>query len=144
MGISNGSGLTIMPDFQGGSTPSCLYPGTAANPTQCLKNTQFVGVGSETGFGNIPRNAFRGPHYFNTDLSLLKNIPITEHVMFGLGANAYNVLNHPSFANPAHDTSSGSFGQIQSTVEPPTSPYGAFVGSAVSGRLLQVTARLTF
>jgi len=144
VGISNGSSLTILPDFLGGSTPSCLYPGNAANPTQCLSNTQFVGVGSETNFGNIPRNAFRGPHYFNSDLSLLKNIPITEHVMFGLGANAYNVLNHPSFANPVHDTSSGSFGQIQSTVEPPTSPYGAFVGSAVSGRLLQVTARLTF
>jgi len=74
----------------------------------------------------------------------LKNIPLTEHVSLGLGANAYNVLNHPSFANPVHDTSNGSFGQIQSTVEPPTSPYGAFVGSAVSGRLLQVQARLTF
>jgi hypothetical protein len=29
-------------------------------------------------------------------------------------------------------------------VVPPTSPYGAFVGSAVSGRELQVQARLTF
>jgi len=143
-GLHNASSLTIMPDFLGGSTPSCLYPGNAANPTKCLSNSQFVGVGSETNFGNIPRNAFRGPHYFNTDFSILKNIPLTEHVSLGLGANAYNVLNHPSFANPVHDTSNGSFGQIQSTVEPPTSPYGAFVGSAVSGRLLQVQARLTF
>jgi hypothetical protein len=101
-------------------------------------------VGAETNFGNIPRNSFRGPRYFNTDLSILKNIPITERVSFGIGANAYNVLNHASFANPVHDISAGNFGQITSTVEPPTSPYGAFVGSAVSGRLLQVHARLTF
>ncbi|PYX52530.1 MAG: hypothetical protein DMG79_00450 [Acidobacteria bacterium] len=109
-----------------------------------MQFTQFTNVGGETNFGNIPRNAFRGPHYFNTDISLLKNIPITEHVSLGLGANAYNVLNHPSFANPISDISDGQFGQIRSTVEPPTSPYGAFVGSAVSGRLLQVQARLTF
>jgi len=143
-GLHNATSLTIMPDFLGGPTPSCLYPGNAANPTQCLSGSQFVGIGSETDFGNIPRNAFRGPHYFNSDLSVVKNIPLTEKVSFGIGANAYNVFNHASFANPVHDISSGSFGQIQSTVVPPTSPYGAFVGSAVSGRLLQVQARLTF
>jgi len=142
-GLHNASSLTILPDFLGGSTPSCLYPGITT-PTQCLTNSQFTGVGSETNFGNIPRNSFRGPRYFNTDFSILKNIPISERVSFGIGANAYNVLNHASFANPVHDTSAGNFGQINSTVEPPTSPYGAFVGSAVSGRLLQIHARLTF
>jgi len=143
-GLHNTSSLTIMPDFLGGSTPSCLAPGPLANPTQCLQNTQFSGVGTEADFGNIPRNSFRGPHYFNSDLSILKNIPITEHVRFGIGANAYNIFNHPNFANPISDISDGQFGTIRSTVVPPTSPYGAFVGSAVSGRELQVTARLTF
>jgi hypothetical protein len=142
-GLHNGSSLTVMPDFLGGSTPDCTYPGRGT-PTQCLSTSQFTTVGNETNFGNIPRNAFRGPHFFNTDFSILKNIPLTERVSFGIGANAYNVLNHPNFANPVHDISSGQFGTIQSTVEPPTSPYGAFVGSAVSGRLLQVQARLTF
>jgi hypothetical protein len=143
-GFGNASSLTILPDFLGGSTPSCLSPGPGSNPTQCLQSTQFTSVGSETDFGNIPRNSFRGAHYFNSDLSILKNIPITERVSFGIGANAYNVFNHPNFANPVSDTSSGQFGTIRSTVVPPTSPYGAFVGSAVSGRLLQVQARLTF
>jgi hypothetical protein len=142
-GLGNATSLTILPNYLGGGEASCLYPGTTT-VTQCLNLTQFTLAGTETGFGNLPRNSFRGPHYFNTDLSILKNIPLTEHVMFGLGANAYNVFNHPSFGNPDHDNSSGQFGQILNTVEPPTSPYGAFVGSAVSGRLLQVTARLTF
>jgi len=143
-GLHNASSLTIMPDFLGGSTPSCLVPGTLANPTQCLQFTQFTGVGAETNFGNIPRNSFRGPHYFNSDFSILKNIRLTEHMTLALGANAYNVFNHPNFANPVSDISSGQFGTIRATVVPPTSPYGAFVGSAVSGRELQVQGRLTF
>ena len=61
-----------------------------------------------------------------------------------MGLNFFNVFNHPNFANPVGDISSGEFGTIQSTVVPPTSPYGAFVGSAVSGRELQIHARLTF
>jgi hypothetical protein len=109
-----------------------------------LQASQFTSVGQESNFGNIPRNSFRGPHYFNSDFSVLKNIPLTEHVSLGLGANAYNVFNHPNFANPVSDISSGSFGHITSTVIPPTSPYGSFVGSAVSGREIQVHARLTF
>jgi len=153
-GLHNATSLTILPEFQGGATPSCLRPGTLASPTQCLTLAQFTTpaaaaqdlgpVGTETNFGNIPRNSFRGPHYFNSDFSLLKNIPLTEHVSLGLGANAYNVFNHPNFANPVSDISNGQFGTIRSTVVPPTSPYGAFVGSAVSGRQLQVQARLTF
>jgi hypothetical protein len=143
-GLHNATLLTILPNFLGGSTPSCLVPGPLAKPTQCLQSSQFTSLGAETGFGNIPRNSFRGPHYFNSDFSILKNIPITEHVIFGLGANVYNVFNHPNFANPISDLSSGQFGTIRATVVPPTSPYGAFVGSAVSGRQLQVDARLTF
>jgi hypothetical protein len=143
-GLHNASSITVLPDFLGGSTPSCLTPGPASSPTQCLQSTQFTTVGAETNFGNIPRNSFRGPHYFNSDFSILKSIPLTEHVSLGLGANAYNVFNHANFANPVGDISSGQFGQIISTVVPPTSPYGAFVGSAVSGREVQVHARLTF
>jgi len=76
---------------------------------------------------------------------VLKSIRIKERVAFGIGANAYNVFNHANFANPNHDVGSpGILGLIQSTVVPPTSPYGAFVGSAVSGRLLQLHAELKF
>ena len=143
-GLHNGNNLTILPDFLGGTTPGCNSPGTTATPTQCLALTQFTPAGGETNFGNLRRNSFRGAHYFNSDFSILKNIPITERVSFGLGATAYNVFNHPNFSNPIGDVSSSQFGTIQSTVVAPTSPYGSFVGSAVSGRLLQVDARLTF
>ena len=144
--VGNGSSASYLATFTGGAkSPGCstpLFDGAGGNG--CLNLGQFVGTGQETNFGNVPRNSFRGASYFNSDFSLLKNFPVTERMKFGLGITAYNVFNHASFSNPIPDISSGQFGSIQSTVVPPTSPYGSFVGSAVSGRLLQFQARLTF
>jgi hypothetical protein len=140
-GLHNTSSVTdLLATFNGGPMASgCSTPDTA-----CLSPSQFAPSRGESSFGNTPRNAFRGPGYFNSDFSLLKNFPVTERVSFGLGATAYNIFNHASFSNPVQDVSSGQFGTIQQTVVPPTSPYGAFVGSSVSGRLVQVQARVTF
>jgi len=55
---------------------------------------------STTTFGTVARNSFRGPEYFNTDLSLRKNFQLYEGLQLQIGANAYNVLNHPNFSNP--------------------------------------------
>jgi hypothetical protein len=135
------------------ATPTGIVPSncsTAAfdtysngNTHPCLSPSMFLGSRAETQFSGI-RNHFRGPGYFNSDFSLLKNFHLTERYVFALGANFYNVLNHPNFGNPVGDIISGQFGQIINTDIPPTSPYGAFVGSAVSGREIQVTARFTF
>jgi hypothetical protein len=38
----------------------------------------------------------------------------------------------------------GQFGQIQSTVNPPTSPLGAFLGADASARIVQLQAKITF
>jgi len=115
-----------------------------ANPTPCMALSQFTPTTTEQTFSSIPRNFFRGPGYFNSDFSILKTFTLTERAKFAIGGNFYNVFNHANFANPVSDVSSGSFGNIISTVEPPTSPYGAFVGSAVSGREIQITGRITF
>jgi hypothetical protein len=72
---------------------------------------------SPTTFGTIPRNSFRGPGYFNTDLGLKKTFRLTERFGFTLGANAYNILNHPNFANPVSDLSSSAFGTIINAVQ---------------------------
>jgi len=80
------------------------------------------------------------------DVTLKKNFRITEGgVTFSMGANAYNVLNHPRFANPDNNLADGSaFGHIQSTVTPASSPYGNFQGAAVSGRVLQLELEVKF
>lgn len=116
--------------------------GTAAVNTPCFTTANFVASGSETGFG-AARNAFYGPGYFDIDTSLYKNIPIRERASFKIGATAANLLNHPNFANPGNNIAGG-LGTITSTVGAPTSPYGAFQGSAVNGRVMVLTARFQF
>ena len=43
------------------------------------------------------RNQYRGPHYFDMDLNLFKNFKVGERVNFAIGAQAFNVFNHPNF-----------------------------------------------
>jgi hypothetical protein len=126
-------------------TPTAPVASTCANPlVPCFNPADFPAAGSETAFGTTRRNSFRGPGYTGSDLSVAKKFRLTERTAFTGGVNFYNVFNHPNFANPTSDISSGQFGQILSTVVPPTSPYGSFVGSAVSGRLIQLTAKVSF
>jgi len=122
-----------------------LNCGAAAVNTACFTAGQFASGAAVTGFGTLPRNSFRGPGYFDTDLSLKKAFRLNERFTFTLGANAYNILNHVNFANPVGNlASSGNFGQILATVQPPTSPYGSFFSAATDARILQVLGKITF
>ncbi|MBO0222774.1 hypothetical protein J0689_26195, partial [Vibrio parahaemolyticus] len=47
--------------------------------------------------GNMVRNAWNGPIYFNWDASLMKNFRITEKIRFQVRAEAFNVLNRANF-----------------------------------------------
>jgi len=104
----------------------------------------FTAAGTETGFGNLGRNSLFGPGYFNIDTTLYKNIEISERVKFTIGASAYNILNHPHFGSPQSNVASGAVGGIYNTVEGPTSAYGAFQGSVVTGRVMVLTAKFKF
>jgi hypothetical protein len=119
-----------------------LTCGGSAVDSACLSASQFAT--SPTTFSTIPRNSFRGPGYFNTDLALKKTFHLTERFGLTLGANAYNILNHPNFANPVSDLSSSAFGTIINAVQPPTSPYGAFAAAATDARIVQVMGKITF
>lgn len=94
--------------------------------------------------GNVRRNAFYGPGYHNTDISLTKSLFKHEKMDFKIGANAYNVFNNVNFSNPGSSLGLGNFGLITSTVAPPTSPYGSFQGNGVTQRLLQIHGKFTF
>ncbi len=96
-------------------------------------------------FATVARNAFRGPGYFNTDLSLRKDFRLTERLGFQLGANFYNVLNHPNFAVPNAGFNTGTnLGVVTSTVSGATTPYGGFAGAIADARIVQVLGKLTF
>jgi hypothetical protein len=95
-------------------------------------------------WGNIAPNSFRGPGYFNIDTTLTRSFALREKFKFVFGMQAYNVLNHPNFANPSGSLTSGAFGTITNTLGPPTSIYGSFQGASVSGRVMVLTGTFSF
>ena len=136
-GIFNGSGAILPAPAGPGGVPAAV-PGD-----------QVGNAPPQTNFGNVPRNAFFGPHYADVDVSVYKTLVHFSTAQFQIGAQAYNVLNHPNFQLPSvtgnNDASNpGALGVLSGDVTPPTSPYGSFQGSAVSGRVLVVQGRLTF
>jgi hypothetical protein len=118
--------------------------GVSAVNTPCFAASQLAAAGTETTWGNYPRNSFRGPGYTSIDTSLYKSFHFTERAKLTVGASAYNLFNHPNFAPPNADVAGSGLGTIVSTAIPPTSAYGAFQGSAVSGRVLVLNGRFTF
>ena len=141
-GGTNLQSVTVLGEPISSVSTSC---GGASVNTACFSTANFASGSGVTGFGTVPRNSFRGPGYFNTDLSLKKTFRLRERIGLTIGASAYNVLNHINFANPvANLASSGNFGLIESAVQPPTSPYGAFAAAATDARIVQVMGKITF
>jgi hypothetical protein len=137
---ANNYGGTLLANYLGGSLPKCS--GRENVLTTCLPPTSFSPASA--GFGDAPRNAFRGPNYFDTDLSLLKDIPLPmEGMRFQLGAQFFNVLNHPNFANPNTNISSSAFGLISGSQGTPTSLFSG-IGGDSAPRLIQFKAKFIF
>ncbi|MGH9395029.1 MAG: carboxypeptidase regulatory-like domain-containing protein [Terriglobales bacterium] len=121
--------------------------GSCVIDKQCLIASAFSpSTAVPTGFGNQTRNQFRGPKFFDTDLSVIKNtqIPGWEKGQLGLGIQFFNLFNHANFDQPVGDVASSSFGTIINTVSVPTSILGSFLGGDASPRIIQLTARITF
>lgn len=111
----------------------------------CLTTSGFApSTASPTGFGQQGRNDFRGPGFFDMDLSLTREFTIKERFKVSLGAQAYNLLNHPNFDQPVNDVANPLFGSISRLTGPPTSILGSFVGGNDSPRFVELKAVFRF
>jgi hypothetical protein len=148
--LANYFGLRTMSPLAtfAGSVPSTACSENAAKAgagiggAPCANESEFAV--NTAGFGNHSRNSMRGPGFFDTDLSLVKNIKMTERLNLQVGATAFDILNHQNFDLPVNSVTSGQFGEILSTIGTNTNPYGAFFGVPLNGRILQVTGKITF
>ncbi len=138
-------------------------------PTKCSSIQNFVTGTSNpcsaafdfapaTDFGQQERNQIFGPSYTDTDMSVYKTfaMPKYDSVHLKLGVQFFNLFNHPNFGQPSHDIApcyqaDGTFdcagttvGQSSSTVNPPTSILGSFLGGDASPRLIQLKANINF
>jgi len=116
--------------------------GHSSIDTPCFTAGQFATGDVQKDLGNLSRNSFRGPGYFDVDTSLYKTVRAGERLRFTLGATAYNLLNHANLADPNADVSGPGLGMITGTVSGPSGPYGLYGGP--SGRAVVITGRFAF
>ncbi len=124
----------------GSSTPPCYN----TSQFETYNSTSGVATPIQTNFGETGPGVFRGPGYFNLDTNVTKKFFIREKMNVELGAQFYNVLNHPNFSNPTASITSGTLGTTGGDIAPPTSIYGSGQGALVTGRVIVVTAKFSF
>jgi hypothetical protein len=105
---------------------------TTGNSKACSFSQDFT---TATDFGQSRRNQMFGPNYTDTDFAVNKGfgVPGWEGAKLKVGAQFYNLFNHPNFGQPgANIASPGTLGLITSTVNTPTSILGSFLGGDAS------------
>ncbi len=98
-------------------------------------------------FGNTYRNEFRGPGYFQMNLSVHRAFNLTERVALDVRADMINFTNTAHFANPNAGCSgnagatcaSGTFGEVTGQFQP-----GGFFGPEPGNRTTWFGAKVTF
>ncbi|MGB8493157.1 MAG: carboxypeptidase regulatory-like domain-containing protein [Candidatus Acidiferrum sp.] len=166
-GIVNGSGPQFasvvpgVPLYEHKPIPGGTQPGTV----QWLNPNAFVStVDPSTGaclgsdspkncqFGNLGRNALRGPNFAWSDFYLTKWFPLSERVKMRFDVQFFNVFNHPNFGVPSMvlagipgkpSTQTG-FGALTYTTSPPTGLLGVGLGGDSTPRMIAFQARLEF
>ncbi|MGH9903777.1 MAG: TonB-dependent receptor, partial [Pyrinomonadaceae bacterium] len=69
--------------------------------------------------GNLGRNTFRGPDYAAVDMSLFKNIRLTEDVRLQFRAEAFNIFNRVNLYLPSANLSNAvGFGRSSAAFDP--------------------------
>ncbi len=166
-GIVQGSGpqyasvVPGVPLYEHNPIPGVTQPGTL----QWLNPNAFVSVvdpstGACNGgnsvqdcqFGNLGRNALRGPDFFWSDLYLTKWFPLTERLKLRIDVQCFNLFNHPNFGLPVlgyagipgNPSTQTGFGALTYTTSPPTGLLGVGLGGDSSPRMLAFQARLEF
>ncbi len=103
-------------------------------------------------FGNLGRNALRGPNFFWSDFYITKWFPLSERVKLRFDTQFFNVFNHPNFALPSmvlagipgRPSTQTGFGALTYTTSPPTGLLGVGLGGDSSPRMIAFQARLEF
>ncbi len=166
-GIVNGSGpqfasvIPGVPLYEHNPIPGITQPGTV----QWLNPNAFVStVDPSTGacsgrgtpqncqFGNLGRNALRGPDFTWSDFYLTKWLQLNERLKLRFDTQFFNVFNHPNFGLPSMvlsgtpnkpSTQTG-FGALTYATSPPTGLLGVGLGGDSTPRMIAFQLRLEF
>ena len=99
----------------GGQSRNVARPNLVAGVDPYLHNRGWLFINSAAfsmpapgTYGNLGRNALRGPGISQFDLTLTKKFFVRESMYFEFRAECYNILNSPVYQAPGYQTVSGS------------------------------------
>jgi hypothetical protein len=110
---------------------------------QFLNPAAFVQNPTGT-YGDLGRNAVRGPGFFGFDLSLSRTFKLGERYSLQARADAFNVLNHTNFVGgfaPSGQPPGASYGTMSTALNSAT--FGQVTG-AYDPRIMQFAMKLFF
>jgi hypothetical protein len=166
-GIVNGSGpqfasiIPGVPLYEHHPIPGVTQPGTVQwlNPDAFLSTVDpstgacFDGDSpANCQFGNLGRNALRGPDFAWSDFYLTKSVALSERVRLRFDTQFFNVFNHPNFGLPSMalagipgkpSTQTG-FGALTYATSPPTGLLGVGLGGDSTPRMIAFQLRLEY
>ena len=148
----NGVGNTLRPDLVGNEAvlgdPNRWFDTTVCDPRiagSCTASSVYALPVSASGvfhFGNLPRNSLRGPSFYTTDLSLIKNTKLGG-ARLQLRVEVFDLFNHPNLGQPGPGAGgrqafpgNTAFGVITNTRFP--------TGDSGSSRQVQFAAKVLF
>ena len=126
-----------------------LYLKGSSFPGGKIINSQAFTIPQTARQGSLGRNALRGFPVTQLDLALHRRFALTERINLQLGAEIFNLFNHPNFGDPVGDLGSGLFGRS-------TTMFGRSLGSTVGSvglnsfyqtggpRAVEASVRMTF
>jgi hypothetical protein len=166
-GIVNGGGpqfasiIPGVPLYEHHPIPGVTQPGTVQwlNPDAFLSTVDpstgacFDGDSpANCQFGNLGRNALRGPDFAWSDFYLTKSVALSERVRLRFDTQFFNVFNHPNFGLPSMalagipgkpSTQTG-FGALTYATSPPTGLLGVGLGGDSTPRMIAFQLRLEY
>jgi hypothetical protein len=133
----------VMPDGNSGNQRPNYIPGASLIPVGGSTPLHWINIGAFTvpapeTWGNLGRNAFRGPALWQIDTALRRRFTLREKTALELRVECFNLLNRAQYGNPLADISApATFGRITTLVN--TTPVGSG-----TPRQFELAARLSF
>lgn len=134
--------------------PDLLHPSQAVFATpvdvaggQRLLNGAAFAAPAPSALGNVGRNAFTGPGFYNFDVALGRSFPfpvLGENAWLRFRADMFNFLNHANLGNPDTLLTSPAFGVAQYGRTGRASGFPAVLPLSEGARQIQMSVRVEF
>jgi hypothetical protein len=131
-----------------------LAPGVSLNPPggrwisgtnfNWINPAAFTAVTNPDSYGDTPRNVVRGPDLWQTDLGLLKRIPLTEDTQLQFRCETFNLFNRAQYSLPLEEIWLPPAGTSPASIEPQVSTASTTPIGTGTPREIQFALRIEF